>query len=42
MLTPSTVDVPKPRIIDSHDVIVKVTGSTVCGSDVHLMHGVIV
>lgn len=42
MLTPTTVDVPKPRIIDSHDVIVKVTGSTVCGSDVHLMHGVIV
>lgn len=42
ILTPSTVDVPKPRIIDSHDVIIKVTGSTVCGSDVHLMHGVIV
>ncbi|KAK0750583.1 chaperonin 10-like protein [Schizothecium vesticola] len=35
------LEVPKPRIIDSHDVIVKVTGSTVCGSDVHLMHGVI-
>jgi threonine dehydrogenase-like Zn-dependent dehydrogenase len=41
VLTPTTVEVPKPRIIDSHDVIVKVTGSTVCGSDVHLMHGVI-
>lgn len=35
------VEVPKPKIIDSHDVIVKVTGSTVCGSDVHIMHGVI-
>ncbi|KAK4442115.1 GroES-like protein [Podospora aff. communis PSN243] len=33
---------PKPGIIDDHDVIVQVAGSTVCGSDVHLMHGVIV
>lgn len=37
-----SVETPKPKIIDDHDVIVKVTGSTVCGSDVHLMHGVIV
>ncbi|KAK1757022.1 GroES-like protein [Echria macrotheca] len=36
------VETPKPKIIDAHDVIVKVTGSTVCGSDVHLLHGVIV
>jgi threonine dehydrogenase-like Zn-dependent dehydrogenase len=35
------LETPKPKIIDEHDVIVKVTGSTVCGSDVHLMHGVI-
>jgi len=35
------LETPKPRIVDDHDVIVKVTGSTVCGSDVHLMHGVI-
>ncbi|KAM7182824.1 GroES (chaperonin 10)-like protein [Rhypophila sp. PSN 637] len=36
------METPKPKIVDSHDVLVKVTGSTVCGSDVHLMHGVIV
>jgi threonine dehydrogenase-like Zn-dependent dehydrogenase len=29
-------------LIDDHDVIVRVTGSTVCGSDVHLLHGVII
>lgn len=32
---------PKPRVIDAEDVIVKVTGSTICGSDLHLYHGVI-
>jgi len=41
VLTPTTEEVPKPKIVDGHDVIVKVTGSTVCGSDVHLLHGVI-
>ena len=30
---------PKPRVIDPGDVIVKVTGSTICGSDLHLYHG---
>lgn len=30
---------PKPRVVDSGDVIVKVTGSTICGSDLHLYHG---
>lgn len=30
---------PKPRIIDPGDVIIKVTGSTICGSDLHLYHG---
>ncbi|KAL1655477.1 hypothetical protein SLS61_001941 [Didymella pomorum] len=34
--------VSKPRIVENHDVLVRVTGSTVCGSDVHLLHGVIV
>lgn len=29
----------KPRVVDSGDVIVKVTGSTICGSDLHLYHG---
>jgi threonine dehydrogenase-like Zn-dependent dehydrogenase len=33
--------VSKPRLVDDHDVIVRVTGTTVCGSDVHLLHGVI-
>ncbi|PHZ10033.1 putative zinc-type alcohol dehydrogenase-like protein [Rhizopus microsporus ATCC 52813] len=31
--------VPKPEITDDEDVIIKVTGSTVCGSDLHLYHG---
>lgn len=30
---------PKPRVVDEGDVIVKVTGSTICGSDLHLYHG---
>ncbi|KAJ5164951.1 uncharacterized protein N7500_006781 [Penicillium coprophilum] len=33
------VEMPKPRVIDPGDVIVKVTGSTICGSDLHLYHG---
>ena len=33
--------VPKPAIIEPRDVIVRVTGSTVCGSDLHLLHGVV-
>jgi hypothetical protein len=36
------VEVPKPAIIEPRDVIVKVTGSTVCGSDLHLLHGTVV
>lgn len=35
-------DVPKPQILEDTDVILKVTGSTVCGSDLHLYHGVVV
>ncbi|KAF1968796.1 GroES-like protein [Bimuria novae-zelandiae CBS 107.79] len=35
-------EVSKPRLLEDYDVIVKVTGSTVCGSDVHIMHGVII
>ncbi|KAJ5145874.1 Alcohol dehydrogenase superfamily zinc-type [Penicillium bovifimosum] len=35
------VEMPKPRVVDPGDVIVKVTGSTICGSDLHLYHGVI-
>ena len=33
------VETPKPRLIEERDVILKVTGSTVCGSDLHLLHG---
>jgi threonine dehydrogenase-like Zn-dependent dehydrogenase len=36
------VETSKPRIVDGHDAIVKITGTTICGSDVHIMHGVIV
>ncbi|PVH94740.1 GroES-like protein [Periconia macrospinosa] len=36
------VEVSRPKIIEPRDVIVRVTGSTVCGSDLHLLHGVIV
>ena len=32
----------KPRLVESNDVILKVTGSTVCGSDLHLLHGAVV
>jgi threonine dehydrogenase-like Zn-dependent dehydrogenase len=35
-------DVPKPQILEDTDVILKVTGSTVCGSDLHLYHGAVV
>ncbi|KAK6951483.1 hypothetical protein Daesc_008018 [Daldinia eschscholtzii] len=35
-------DVPKPKIIEPNDVILKVTGSTVCGSDLHLYHGTVI
>ena len=33
---------PKPRVVEDRDVILKVTGSTVCGSDLHLLHGSVV
>ncbi|PSN66610.1 S-glutathione dehydrogenase [Corynespora cassiicola Philippines] len=36
------VESPKPKVIEDNDVIVKVTGSTVCGSDLHLMHAAVV
>ncbi|CAL5869153.1 uncharacterized protein PFLUO_LOCUS3381 [Penicillium psychrofluorescens] len=35
------VDTARPKIIDEGDVILKVTGSTICGSDLHLFHGAI-
>ncbi|KAF9553316.1 GroES-like protein [Agrocybe pediades] len=33
------IDAPIPQITEPDDVIVKVTGSTICGSDVHLYLG---
>ena len=36
------IEVPKPKVIEDTDVILKVTGSTVCGSDLHLLHGTVV
>ncbi|OXV08061.1 hypothetical protein Egran_04172 [Elaphomyces granulatus] len=35
------VETAKPKVLDDGDVIVKVTGSTICGSDLHLYHGFI-
>ena len=31
---------PKPQIKDREDIILKVTSSAICGSDLHLYHGV--
>ncbi|KAI9471035.1 MAG: chaperonin 10-like protein [Benjaminiella poitrasii] len=31
--------VPKPELTDGEDAILRVTGTTVCGSDLHLYHG---
>jgi len=36
------IDVPRPKILEDGDVILKVTGTTVCGSDLHLLHGVVI
>ncbi|KAL1839996.1 hypothetical protein VTJ49DRAFT_959 [Mycothermus thermophilus] len=36
------VDTAKPRILEDRDVILKVTGTTVCGSDLHLLHGTVI
>jgi threonine dehydrogenase-like Zn-dependent dehydrogenase len=36
------VDVPKPKVVEDRDVILQVTGSTVCGSDLHLLHGSVI
>lgn len=36
------VTVPRPIVVENRDVILKVTGSTVCGSDLHLLHGSVI
>ncbi|KAF2454757.1 chaperonin 10-like protein [Lineolata rhizophorae] len=35
------ITAPKPKILEPTDVIIRVTGSTVCGSDLHLLHGAV-
>jgi len=35
-------DVPRPKILEDNDVIIKVTGTTVCGSDLHLVDGTVI
>lgn len=32
-------DVPVPKIIEPDDAIIKVTTSTICGTDIHIWHG---
>ncbi|CEL10168.1 Putative Glutathione-dependent formaldehyde dehydrogenase [Aspergillus calidoustus] len=39
--TVRVVETACPKIIDEGDVILKVTGSTICGSDLHLLHAAI-
>ena len=34
-------DVPDPKIEKSDDIIVRVTSSAICGSDLHLVHGLV-
>lgn len=36
------IETAKPKIMEPRDVILKITGSTVCGSDLHLLHGTVV
>ncbi|CAK7234060.1 hypothetical protein SCUCBS95973_008806 [Sporothrix curviconia] len=36
------LNMPRPKILEPRDVILKVTGSTICGSDLHLFHGSVV
>lgn len=40
--TVEVIECPKPKIIEDRDVILKITGSTVCGSDLHLLHGSVI
>lgn len=35
-------EVPRPIVFEDRDVILKVTGSTLCGSDLHLLHGAVI
>src|SRR3954468_8358207 len=35
----SVEDVPDPKILNSHDAIVRITSTAICGSDLHLYNG---
>ena len=35
----SLADVPEPEITDPRDIIVRVTSTAICGSDLHIYHG---
>jgi threonine dehydrogenase-like Zn-dependent dehydrogenase len=35
----TTQDVPIPKILAPEDAIVRITSSTICGSDLHIYHG---
>ena len=37
----SVEEVPEPQLLNDHDVILKVTQSVTCGSDLHLLGGYI-
>jgi threonine dehydrogenase-like Zn-dependent dehydrogenase len=37
----AVLDVPDPAVVNPHDIIVRVTSTTICGSDLHLYDGVI-
>ena len=34
-------EVPDPKILNSHDAIIKITSTAICGSDLHLFNGFI-
>jgi 2-desacetyl-2-hydroxyethyl bacteriochlorophyllide A dehydrogenase len=34
-------EVPKPELVDTGDVIIRITKTTICGSDLHFIHGII-
>ncbi|KAF2105618.1 alcohol dehydrogenase [Lophiotrema nucula] len=35
----SVIDLPMPRIVNETDVVVRITSSAICGSDLHFYHG---
>lgn len=37
----ATREVPKPKILDARDAVVRVTTAAICGSDLHMYHGIL-